>query len=97
MEETECKWYDVPCHFGWFQDETKAMVVWASEQLFNGAIDALNAIPMPAWADNAASFAAGIPAGVWYFASIADLQFGATVIASAYTIRFLIRRIPVIG
>jgi hypothetical protein len=34
---------------------------------------------------------------VLYFAQVMDFSFGLTVVASAYGIRFLIRRIPVIG
>lgn len=97
MSENTCEFYDIPCHFTWVQEEVKGFFVWVSEQIFTGILDVLNAIPIPSWVDSTTSFAAGISPGVWYFASVANLQFGAGVIASAYGIRFLIRRIPVIG
>ncbi len=38
-----------------------------------------------------------IPPAVWYFVDMANLTFAFTTIITAYTVRFLIRRIPFIG
>ncbi len=57
----------------------------------------LSAIPVPSWMSGASSQLGALPAGVLYFAQVMDFSFGLTVVASAYGIRFLIRRIPVIG
>ncbi len=38
-----------------------------------------------------------IPPGVLWFASILDLNFALPTVLGAYAVRFLIRRLPVIG
>lgn len=39
----------------------------------------------------------GIPGSVWYFLDLFNVSAGLSAIFSAYTTRFLIRRLPVIG
>lgn len=39
----------------------------------------------------------GIGAGVWYFLDLFQVSTGVSAVVSAYTLRFMIRRIPVIG
>jgi hypothetical protein len=39
----------------------------------------------------------GIPGSVWYFLDLFNVSAGFSAIFSAYTTRFLIRRLPVIG
>lgn len=38
-----------------------------------------------------------IPASVWYFLDLFNVSAGLSALFSAYTTRFLIRRLPVIG
>jgi hypothetical protein len=38
-----------------------------------------------------------MPDGVWYFMNIFQIQFGLGAVLIAYLIRFMIRRLPVIG
>jgi hypothetical protein len=38
-----------------------------------------------------------IPASTWFFLDAFQLPFGLSALVSAYTTRFIIRRIPVIG
>lgn len=57
----------------------------------------INAIPVPSWVSGASGAIAAIPPGVAYFTSTMHIGTGATIMVSAYTIRFLIRRIPIIG
>lgn len=90
-----CNLTDLDCQWTWIVDEIKGLFVWISEQVFNGMVAVLDAIPVPAWAANAGSI--GIPSEVVWAASAFELQYGAAVVASAYGIRFLIRRLPVIG
>ena len=90
-----CSFYDIPCHFEWLQEEAKGFFVWMSEEILNGGLAVLDAIPMPAWATNAGSLT--LPSEVVWFASAFELHTGAGIVASAYGIRFIIRRIPVFG
>jgi hypothetical protein len=39
----------------------------------------------------------GIPGSVWYFLDLFNFSAGLSAMFSAYTTRFLIRRLPVIG
>ena len=43
------------------------------------------------------SLLGSIPASVWYFASAAQIGFGIKAVLVAYSVRFVIRRIPGIG
>lgn len=46
---------------------------------------------------NLSNLFAAVPGGVWYYASLLQLQYGLPLIVSASISRFLIRRLPVIG
>jgi len=39
----------------------------------------------------------GIPSGVWWFMSMFRVDLGLEMVVTAFTTRFLIRRLPVIG
>lgn len=69
--------------------------VW--EMLLDGLAGLIEAIPVPDFMQNLSSLFASMPSGVAYFASALQLGTGVTIILSALVIRFVIRRIPVIG
>lgn len=75
-------------------------VVWAAlsiYEMFLLAIAAIfDAIPVPAWLAGADPFAA-IDPGVAFFIDAFQIPEGIAIILGAYVIRFLIRRIPVVG
>lgn len=81
----------------WFVDIVQSLFQW----LFDGVLSALaslvEAIPVPGWLQSGAGLFSGISSDIAWFASAVNLSFGLTVVVSAYGIRFLIRRIPVIG
>ncbi len=97
MADTSCKWYDLGCYIGWMQEEVKQFFVWIAEQVFNALISIIGAIPIPAWVQQGADVLSSIPAGVGYFVAPLNLGMGALILGSAYGVRFLIRRIPLIG
>ncbi len=76
-------------------------VDWCLAEIFSVVLTALlailNAIPVPAWVSNAGSSIASLPPGILYFSQALDFSFGISVALSAYGIRFLIRRLPVVG
>lgn len=96
MDET-CYWYDPGCWLTWLRDEIKQLGLWFLEQLLGALSAVLNAIPLPSWATDGGPLLGGIPAAVGYFLQVLEFPFGIAVIASAYGLRFLIRRIPFIG
>lgn len=76
-------------------------VTWALTKIllliFNGVISILSAIPVPDFLDDLDGNVGLIDPGVLYFVQPLQLGTGITWIVSAYLLRFLIRRIPVIG
>jgi hypothetical protein len=62
-----------------------------------GLAAVLAAIPVPSWVSGASGAVASIPAGVAYLIGTMHIADGCTIMVSAYTIRFLIRRLPVVG
>jgi hypothetical protein len=83
----------------WVWDELTGFfvdgVMWILETILYALVLLLELIPVPSWATNVGSL--NLPDGVAWFASAFELPFGAAVMTSAWIIRFLVRRIPVIG
>jgi hypothetical protein len=79
----------------------KEMLLWIPQKLFEMLLAGLGAImesiPVPVWLANIGSFGAGIPDGVGYFLHVLKVPEGLAMIMGAYIVRFLIRRLPVIG
>lgn len=67
------------------------------ELILDGLATLLEAIPVPSFMSNLESFAGGIDPGIAYFAEPLMISTGVTFVLLAYVIRFVIRRIPVIG
>lgn len=65
--------------------------------IFEGLLYVLNAIPVPDFMTDLDGNIAGIDPGVLYFVQPLQLGTGITWLVSAYLLRFLIRRLPVIG
>lgn len=97
MADESCKWYDVGCSLEWARDEAKELVLSWFHELLGALASVIEAIPMPSWATSGGSLFSSIPGSVGYFLSVMEFDFGVSVIASAYVLRFLIRRIPLIG
>lgn len=95
MADNTCDLTNLACQWSWIVDEAKSLFVWFSEQIFNGVVAVLHAIPVPSWASNVGSLS--LPSEVAWAASAFELPYAGTVIASAYAIRFVIRRLPFIG
>lgn len=76
-------------------------VTWALVKvlslIFEGVLFVLNAIPVPEFMTDLSTNIGGIDPGILYFAQPFQLGTGIAWIVSAYVLRFLIRRIPVIG
>lgn len=90
--------------FDWiseFQTWLFDVLLWVPRQVFKYAVDGLlsvfNSLTPPDFIANVAAASAAIPGSVWYFASVLNLDIGLGIIVSAYGLRFLIRRIPIIG
>lgn len=77
------------------------LLLWVPHKLYALVLDALasvlEAIPVPEFMENLGSLVAGLDPAIAYFAAPLQLGTGMTWVFSAMVLRFLIRRIPVIG
>jgi len=77
------------------------LIQWAVVKVFlmfaEALIGLLSLIPVPEWLSSLSGNVAALPAGVLFFVGPLQLTTGCAWIVSAYVLRFLIRRIPVIG
>lgn len=97
----ECDWYNAPCHISssleWVYDFTLWVPHKLVEKLLDGLASFLVAIPVPEFFGAAASGLAAVPPGVAFFVSFAQIPQGIGMVLSAYGLRFIVRRIPLIG
>lgn len=80
----------------WFLDACLWVFHTLYELVLVGLAAVVDAIPVPAWLVGADPFSALDPGIVWFLEAL-ELPAGIGIILGAYAIRFLIRRIPVIG
>ncbi len=77
------------------------LVLWVPQKLYQmfmeGMAAILLAIPVPAFFADAQSAFNAMTGDIMYFASAFRIGTGMTIIIGALVVRFLIRRIPVIG
>ena len=90
--------------FRWLQDAFDSVIdfietlpQWIFFQLSEGIVSFFNAIPVPDFFYQAGNAMQSIPSEVQFFASMFRLDFGVTTVLLAYLIRFVIRRLPIIG
>ncbi len=96
-----CDWTDLPCHLSGFAEWLLDAMLFIPRKTFQLILEALagiiEAIPVPDFFAQAGSGLGNIPAYTMFFAEFAQIPEGIAIILSAYTIRFLIRRIPLVG
>ncbi len=82
---------------GWIID----VLLYVPQQLFSllvdGLIAVLAAIPVPAWVQTVATAGGSLAGDVVWWLDLLQFQTGLAIWISSLGIRFLIRRIPVIG
>ncbi|MEM8684360.1 MAG: DUF2523 family protein [Pseudomonadota bacterium] len=81
----------------WF----KELMLWIprklAELILDGLAALIEAIPVPGFLQNASGFLGAIDPNVAYFLEGFAFAEGLSIILSAYVLRFLIRRIPLVG
>jgi len=95
MSESTCLWYNPSC---WLDSlilslQQLAITIW--DAILSGLASLIELIPAPDFLTNTGTIA--IPESIAWAASAFQLDYGLTVIVSAYTLRFILRRIPGIG
>jgi len=81
----------------WLKDLLESFFLYCYQLLLAGLSNLIDLVPVPDWALNLPQLFIQIPSSVIYFANMFDMGFGMSVVFSALGIRFLIRRLPVIG
>jgi hypothetical protein len=81
----------------WLLAFLKWGVDWCWNELMVAFATVLSAIPVPQWLADAPSVVGQLPAGVAYLATSLAIPQGLSIIIGAYVIRFIIRRLPIIG
>lgn len=79
----------------WLLDALLWLPLKLFELFMQGFVAVLSAIPVPAWMENMTF--ANIPSSVAYFAEAMQIEYGIGIMVTAYIVRFIIRRLPVIG
>lgn len=74
---------DLPANvFSWFGD---------------GIVSFFDSMPVPSFFNQASSAFGSIPSEVGFFMGLCQFNYGIALILSAYLLRFILRRIPLIG
>lgn len=81
----------------WLLDFVLYPLKWIFQQLSAWLVDLINQIELPSWFTSLGDFWSGMPSNVLYLLSWFVVGYGIAITLSAYLIRFLIRRIPIIG
>lgn len=71
--------------------------LYTYQLLCESLVDIFAAIPVPGFFSDATNLFSSINSGVLYYVAPLQLDYGIGILLSAYTLRFLIRRIPFIG
>lgn len=79
----------------WFFDELGQWFSQTWSDFISSFAALIEAIPVPDFLLSSSSFV--IPDSIAFFMTAFEINAGIAIIVSAYTARFLIRRIPVIG
>ncbi|WP_313487446.1 DUF2523 family protein [Stutzerimonas kunmingensis] len=87
--------------FAKFVDWLLELVLWAPKKILEALLDALagvlEAIPVPSFMSNAQSFFSAIPSEVVFVLTFFAVKEGVAMIIAALILRFILRRIPIIG
>lgn len=90
-----CDLLDLSCHTKSVLDFFSSFFLWVYESVVLAFADLISSIPLPDFMNQISSYR--LPDVVAWAAEPFQLGTGVSIIASAYTLRFIIRRIPVIG
>ena len=86
---------------GEFQQWLLDALLWLPRKLFQVIFDGLatfvERIPVPDFMANAANFFAGIPSEIVYFLDFFAVAEGLGMVTAALVLRFVLRRVPIIG
>lgn len=65
--------------------------------IFFALVKLLKAIPVPDWLNSIGPVFGAVTPYVWFFARVAEFEFGFAIFLPALILRFIIRRLPFVG
>lgn len=95
IQQNTCSWYDPSCVLEWLRDEYQAFGVWIVDSLLSAIAGVFEAIPPPDFMADVGQYT--LPPSVSWAISVFQVDAGIGIIVSAYTARFILKRIPIIG
>jgi hypothetical protein len=90
-----CSFYDVGCWLLWLLEAMGNGALYLLEALLNGLAFVYESIPVPSFLESLPSLS--LPPSVLWTAEPFQIPSGVGIIVTAYTARFILRRIPFIG
>lgn len=79
----------------WFSEEIKSIFMWVLEGLLDAFVSLIDLIPVPDWLSDIGTLT--LPSNILYYTTLFQVHVGIGIMVSAYVIRFIIRRLPVVG
>jgi len=81
----------------WFVDVLLYVPLVLYQAFLEAVLAVLELLPVPGFVDDLSGYIAGISPGFTYFTEAFNLGAGLGIMFSAYVVRFVIRRLPVVG
>lgn len=94
-EDKKCGLFDPTCTLAWIAEELRLLVLWAYDSILSSIASLIESFPVPDFMLNPSTI--NITGGMAYFAQPFELVTGIKIVVAAYTARFILRRIPIIG
>ncbi|CAA0100613.1 Uncharacterised protein [BD1-7 clade bacterium] len=91
----DCSAFDLGCYIDWVIEEIKLLFISFADQIMSSIAGVFESIPVPGFLQNIGAFS--LSSDILYFTTLFQLPAGLSLVVSAYTARFILRRIPVIG
>jgi len=95
MAQATCSFYDVPCHASWLVYQLELLVDYIYDSFMSGAAAIIDIIPVPDFLLTIEPIV--LSSQISFFLSPFQIEYGLGIIVSAYTARFIVRRLPIIG
>lgn len=81
----------------WVSDFFSSLPLLLWQQVLEGLAAVIQAIPVPGFVNQAAAAFSSMPPQIVFVLDVMQFDIGLPMVLGAYGIRFLIRRIPIIG
>lgn len=92
-----CTGLNLACWLNSLLDAIGRMFFYLLELIVNGLILVIDLMPIPFDSNDIVNVVNQLPPEIFWAFDIFDVGTGVSIVMSAYVIRFIIRRLPVVG